>query len=81
MDFVSNLVKRQLDPKAAEEEQQRQNDIKADDTKDTSLSGLVSTLVPALLVALVYFTIFLVLRRSQRRFYAPRTYLGTLREK
>lgn len=81
MDFVSDLVKRQLDPKAAEEEQQRQNDIQADKTKDTSLSGLVSTLVPALLVALVYFTVFLVLRRSQHRFYAPRTYLGTLREK
>lgn len=81
MDFVSDLVKRQLDPKAAEEEQQRQNDMEADNTKDTSLSGLVSTLIPALLVALIYFTIFLVLRRSQRRFYAPRTYLGTLREK
>lgn len=51
------------------------------EVNDTSVSGLVATLVPALLVALVYITIFLILRRSQRRFYAPRTYLGTLREK
>lgn len=47
---------------------------------DTSLSGLVSTLVPTLLTALVYVVIFLILRRSQRRWYAPRTYLGALRE-
>jgi hypothetical protein len=46
----------------------------------SSLSGMVSTLIPTLLVALVYVSIFLVLRRSQRRFYAPRTYLGTMRE-
>lgn len=46
----------------------------------SSISGLVATLVPTLIIALVYVTIFLLLRRSQRRFYAPRTYLGTLRE-
>lgn len=45
-----------------------------------SLSGLVVTLIPTLLIALVYVLIFLCLRRSQRRFYAPRTYLGNLRE-
>lgn len=49
--------------------------------KDTSVSGLVATLVPTLLIALVYVAIFLILRRSHRRFYAPRTYLGTLRDK
>lgn len=47
---------------------------------ETSLSGLVSTLVPTLLLALVYVVIFLILRKSHRRYYAPRTYLGTLRE-
>lgn len=52
-----------------------------DSDKDTSVSGLVATLVPTLLIALVYVSIFLVLRRSHRRFYAPRTYLGTLRDK
>lgn len=45
-----------------------------------SLSGLVSTLVPVAIVAAVYFVIFLILRRSQRRFYAPRSYIGSLRE-
>lgn len=52
-----------------------------DSDKDTSVSGLVATLIPTLVIALVYVTIFLVLRRSNRRFYAPRTYLGTLRDK
>lgn len=47
---------------------------------DASLSGLVSTLVPVALLSLVYVAVFLVLRRSQRRYYAPRTYLGSLRE-
>ncbi|ORY65236.1 uncharacterized protein BCR38DRAFT_408957 [Pseudomassariella vexata] len=45
-----------------------------------SLSGLISTLVPTFVVALVYIGIFLILRKSQRRYYAPRTYLGSLRE-
>lgn len=49
-------------------------------TTAVSLSGLVSTLVPVLVVAAVYLIIFLVLRRSQRRFYAPRSYIGSLRE-
>lgn len=72
MDAI-NLFKRQSN--------QAPGATKPEETKDTSVSGLVSTLVPALLVALAYFTVFLILRRSQRRFYAPRTYLGTLREK
>ncbi|RDW69347.1 hypothetical protein BP6252_08367 [Coleophoma cylindrospora] len=49
-------------------------------TPDTSISGLVSTLAPTALVAAVYVLIFLILRKSQRRYYAPRTYLGSLRE-
>ena len=47
---------------------------------NASASGLVATLAPTLLVAVVYVLIFLCLRRSKRRYYAPRTYLGTLRE-
>ncbi len=47
---------------------------------DTSLSALVATLVPTFIVAAVYVCIFLILRKSHRRFYAPRTYLGSLRE-
>ncbi|KAI0022718.1 hypothetical protein F4780DRAFT_777471 [Xylariomycetidae sp. FL0641] len=46
----------------------------------TSASTLYLTLGPALLTAVVLIGIFLVLRRSQRRYYAPRTYLGSLRE-
>lgn len=46
----------------------------------TSLSGLIATLAPTALVAGIYILIFLILRRSHRRFYAPRTYLGALRE-
>jgi hypothetical protein len=48
--------------------------------KNTSLSGLLATLAPTALYAGVYFLIFLILRKSHRRWYAPRTYLGTLRE-
>jgi hypothetical protein len=46
----------------------------------SSLSGLVATLAPTFVVAVVYVLVFLCLRRSKRRYYAPRTYLGTLRE-
>lgn len=45
-----------------------------------SVSGLVATLVPAAAVAGAYFLIFLILRRSKRRWYAPRSYIGSLRE-
>lgn len=45
-----------------------------------SLSGMVSTLVPVAITAGVYFLIFIILRRSNRRFYAPRSYIGSLRE-
>ncbi|KAH7143821.1 hypothetical protein EDB81DRAFT_508218 [Dactylonectria macrodidyma] len=45
-----------------------------------SLSGMISTLIPILIVSAVYLVIFLLIRRSQTRFYAPRTYLGSLRE-
>jgi hypothetical protein len=40
----------------------------------------VDTLIPTVLYAGVYILIFLILRRSNRRWYAPRTYLGTLRD-
>ncbi|KAK8127570.1 hypothetical protein PG984_008678 [Apiospora sp. TS-2023a] len=51
-----------------------------DDDSGSSLSGLVSTLVPVAVVAGIYLVIFLILRKSQRRYYAPRTYLGSIRE-
>jgi hypothetical protein len=49
-------------------------------TPAVSLWGLVDTLIPTVLYAGVYILIFLILRRSNRRWYAPRTYLGTLRD-
>jgi hypothetical protein len=45
-----------------------------------SLSGMYATLLPVVLISSVYLVLFLIFRRSQRRFYAPRTYLGSLRE-
>ncbi|KAF1984524.1 DUF221-domain-containing protein [Aulographum hederae CBS 113979] len=45
-----------------------------------SLSGLVSTLVPVLLLALVYVFAFTFLRRKFPRVYAPRSYLEPLPE-
>lgn len=45
-----------------------------------SLAGLIATLAPTAVIAAVYLTIFLVLRKTQTRYYAPRTYLGALRE-
>ncbi|KAI2635057.1 hypothetical protein GGS21DRAFT_516584 [Xylaria nigripes] len=52
----------------------------ARDAPDVSLSSLYLTLGPVALTAGVYISIFLILRRSKRRYYAPRTYLGSLRE-
>ncbi|KAH8884814.1 DUF221-domain-containing protein [Thozetella sp. PMI_491] len=39
---------------------------------------MIATLAPVAIVSAVYLLIFLILRRSQRRYYAPRSYLGTL---
>lgn len=58
----------------------QENQGEAQGAKPQSLSGMVSTLVPVLVISAVYIVLFLFLRRSQRRFYAPRTYLGSLRE-
>ncbi|KAL4951283.1 hypothetical protein BDW69DRAFT_170396 [Aspergillus filifer] len=41
----------------------------------TSLSSLLSTLLPALLLAAIWFSIFLIFRRTQVRWYAPRSHL------
>ncbi|PGH05558.1 hypothetical protein GX51_02897 [Blastomyces parvus] len=53
-----------------------------DDPKSTSnsASGLVSTLVPTLIISGAMVLVFIILRQSQRRQYAPRTYIGSLRE-
>ncbi|KAI5919887.1 hypothetical protein F4810DRAFT_685419 [Camillea tinctor] len=51
------------------------------ETPPTSASSLYLTLGPVALVAAGYVGVFLILRKSQRRYYAPRTYLGSLRER
>ncbi|KAI9876395.1 MAG: hypothetical protein M1830_006298 [Pleopsidium flavum] len=48
--------------------------------KSSSLSELLSTLIPILLLAGIFTLLFLILRRTQHRQYSPRTYLGSLRE-
>jgi hypothetical protein len=56
------------------------NSTSDEQPKDSSLAGLYDTLLPVFIMAMIYVGIFLLLRKSNRRFYAPRTYLGTLRE-
>jgi hypothetical protein len=42
---------------------------------------MLATLAPVAVVSAIYIAAFLVLRKSQRRYYAPRTYLGNLKER
>ncbi|RPB04156.1 DUF221 family protein [Choiromyces venosus 120613-1] len=44
----------------------------------TSVSAFLSTLVVNLLIFVVLVTIFILLRRSNKRIYAPRTYVGVV---
>ncbi|KAI2714964.1 hypothetical protein CBS147354_7213 [Penicillium roqueforti] len=53
----------------------------SDDPQDTTptLSGLLTTLIPALVSFVVMVLLFIILRKSNRRMYMPRTYIGYLR--
>jgi calcium permeable stress-gated cation channel len=53
-----------------------------EDPKDTgsSASALVSTLAPVLVVAVVWFTLFVFLRRKFPRKYEPRSFVNSLDE-
>ncbi|RLL94105.1 hypothetical protein CFD26_101523 [Aspergillus turcosus] len=44
-------------------------------SESTSLSALVTTLLPALVIAAFWFGLFLICRRTQLRWYAPRSHL------
>ncbi|CAG7947482.1 unnamed protein product [Penicillium salamii] len=46
----------------------------------SSGSALMMTLLPALVYALFWVSLFLIFRRTQRRWYAPRSYLPDLHE-
>ncbi|KAF2203168.1 DUF221-domain-containing protein [Delitschia confertaspora ATCC 74209] len=48
------------------------------DPKSSSASAVVSTLIPNLLIAAVFVTLFLIFRNKFRRVYAPRTYIDSL---
>lgn len=70
MEDVKRLVMRATDPTGNQGSAQQSS---------ASASTLLSTLVPVLLVALVWFTIFLVLRTRFPRQYSPRSFMGALR--
>lgn len=53
---------------------------RATNDSPTSLSGLVSTLIPAGIIAGVMVLAFFILRRTQQRIYSPRSYVSSLRE-
>lgn len=57
----------------------RKQDEDDPESASNSASGLLSTLVPTLVISGVMVLIFIILRRSERRQYAPRTYIGSLR--
>lgn len=60
-----------------------QDDGKAGSNRDqgsNSLTGLLSTLVPNLVIAAIFITLFLIFRPKFRRVYAPRTYIDSLGE-
>ncbi|KZF23298.1 DUF221-domain-containing protein [Xylona heveae TC161] len=52
----------------------------SDQQSNPSLSSFVTVLVPVAIVAGVEFVAFLILRRMYPRHYAPRTFLGSLRQ-
>ncbi|KAF2481033.1 hypothetical protein BDY17DRAFT_253762 [Neohortaea acidophila] len=47
----------------------------------TSGAAILAAFIPALIIAVVYLAVFIVIRNANRKFYAPRTYLGTVPEK
>ncbi|KAM4065632.1 calcium-dependent channel, putative phosphate domain-containing protein [Hirsutella rhossiliensis] len=47
-------------------------------TEPQSLREMISSLVIVLAVSSIYLIFFLIFRKSKRRFYAPRTHLGSL---
>ncbi|KAA8893826.1 hypothetical protein FN846DRAFT_474368 [Sphaerosporella brunnea] len=54
------------------------NDKNIGSARNTTTSAFVSTLIVNLIIFGVFALIFIVLRRSNRRIYAPRTYVGAV---
>ncbi|CAG9982231.1 unnamed protein product [Clonostachys byssicola] len=51
-----------------------------EENQPQSLAGMINTLVPMIIVAIISLVVFLSTRRAQRRFYAPRIHLGSLQD-
>ena len=50
-------------------------------SSSTSGAAILAAFIPTFITALVYLGIFIAIRNSFRKFYAPRTFLGTVPEK
>lgn len=46
----------------------------------TSAAALLTTFVPSFILFTLWTAFFIICRRSQQRFYAPRSYLGNIHE-
>ncbi|VUC34369.1 unnamed protein product [Clonostachys rosea] len=66
--ILSNIGQDERQGEAREENQPR------------SLAGMINTLVPMIVIAVISLVVFLTTRRAQKRFYAPRIYLGSLQD-
>lgn len=73
LNVLHHVTRRQVDPND-------DGNVNSATGESPSLSGLISTLVPALLIFLAWMVLFTLLRRKFPRRYAPRTYLNSLRE-
>lgn len=61
------------------EDFESQDDNVASATKtSSSIKAFVATLVPSLVIFAVFCILFIILRRTNKRIYAPRSYVGTV---
>jgi hypothetical protein len=51
------------------------------DSESTSLASIVATLIPTSVTSLAFLTIFVSIRYTYKKIYAPRTFMGTIPEK
>lgn len=51
------------------------------DSGSTSFAAILGAFIPAFTIACVYLAVFVVVRNSFRKVYAPRTFLGTIPQK
>lgn len=77
MDAITDLLKRELVARQSPEEgDENIGSARDEEGKNTSVSGLVSALAFNLAIFGVLVLLFIVLRRTNRRIYAPRTYVS-----